>query len=207
MLMQADFGKSRDEMRAARAATEAAESAPRLAPTEEVAVICGSLRGTFITVRVLVRDERSGREMPPGEFEKLAGKGASKKWKVRCVCSWNASAGIQSGQYGWVVDSESQYGSIWVTWVNMGQYGSTDTCRYESIDRLVHALSCNNHEARRACHFTLCSGPIVKQMALSRLQIPLRRMPMTAGLLLCAQGCMQAPGLDACPKLLTCPAL
>lgn len=165
--MQADFEKSRDEMRAARAATEAAESAPRLAPTEEVAVLCGSLRGTFITVRVLVRDERSGREMPPGEFEKLAGKGASKKWKVRC---------------GY-------------------------TRRYESIDRLVHALSCNNHEARRACHFTLCSGPIAKQMALSRLQIPLRRMPMTAGLLLCAQGCMQAPGLDACPKLLTCPAL
>lgn len=82
-VVQADFERSRDEMRAARAATEAAESAPRQAPTEEVAVLCGSLRGTFLTGRIAVRDERSGREMPPGEFEKLAGKGASKKWKVR----------------------------------------------------------------------------------------------------------------------------
>ena len=57
---------------------------------------CGSMRGRFDVARTCVILE-GGREVSPTEFERLAGKAASKKWKasiridkVRLLCSFAA---------------------------------------------------------------------------------------------------------------------
>ena len=59
--------------------------APRPVPAADVPahlrVCCGAMRGSFDVQRALVvRD--GGREISPTEFERMAGKAASKKWKA-----------------------------------------------------------------------------------------------------------------------------
>lgn len=45
-------------------------------------VVCGDQLGTFDVHRMCIRLKEGGREVSPTEFERLAGKAASKKWKA-----------------------------------------------------------------------------------------------------------------------------
>ena len=59
--------------------------APRPVPAKDVPthlrVCCGTMRGNFDVQRALVILD-GGREISPTEFERMAGKAASKKWKA-----------------------------------------------------------------------------------------------------------------------------
>ena len=58
---------------------------PRPVPAKDIPshlrVCCGGLRGNFDVQRALVTLD-GGREISPTEFERMAGKAASKKWKA-----------------------------------------------------------------------------------------------------------------------------
>ena len=58
---------------------------PRPVPAKDIPshlrVCCGGLRGNFDVQRALVILD-GGREISPTEFERMAGKAASKKWKA-----------------------------------------------------------------------------------------------------------------------------
>ena len=59
--------------------------APRPVPAKDIPshlrVCCGTMRGNFDVQRALVILD-GGREISPTEFERMAGKAASKKWKA-----------------------------------------------------------------------------------------------------------------------------
>ena len=65
------------------AQAEAAEKAAR-AP-ESVPIVCNNLTGELRVRETMVVTTRHGL-VSPTEFERLAGKGSAKKWKVRGLC-------------------------------------------------------------------------------------------------------------------------
>ncbi|GFR43633.1 hypothetical protein Agub_g4733, partial [Astrephomene gubernaculifera] len=74
--------RGRRAAEAAEAAAAAADAAERrrVAPSE-IPVVCNGLAGVFLVGPCLVRSGE-GRTLSPTEFERIAGKAASKKWKV-----------------------------------------------------------------------------------------------------------------------------
>jgi hypothetical protein len=80
---RAEFEKTA-QARAAQALAEAQREAAAKAASApaSVAVVCNSLHGELLVKESVVRTERHG-VVSPTEFERLAGKGSAKKWKVR----------------------------------------------------------------------------------------------------------------------------
>lgn len=73
-------------------------------------VVCNELRGILYLQRSVVRLKNTGEEVSPTEFERLAGRGAAKKWKISVrvdspgqqgmtIEAWMASMGIEDSGY------------------------------------------------------------------------------------------------------------
>jgi len=71
-----------------------------------VDVVCNELRGTFYLQRSVIKLKETGAEVSPTEFERLAGRGSAKKWKISVridspegqgmtVEAWLTSLGIE----------------------------------------------------------------------------------------------------------------
>ncbi|GIL47093.1 hypothetical protein Vafri_4004, partial [Volvox africanus] len=73
---RAQLGVEDEAAAAAAAAAERRRNAP-----SEIPIVCNGVLGTFMTASGLVRTQ-GGKSISPSEFERLAGKAASKKWKV-----------------------------------------------------------------------------------------------------------------------------
>ena len=59
-------------------------------------VVCNGLAAVFLVARMVILLP-CGRDISPTEFERMAGKGASKKWKVRAARSHRAGSGWGGG--------------------------------------------------------------------------------------------------------------
>ena len=88
---------------AAAAAEPAAPAVPRGPVPDTVPIVCNSSRAVFDVKRTIIL-LGEGRECTPTEFERLAGKGASKKWKASLRV--DKGGGVPGPTMGdWLVDA------------------------------------------------------------------------------------------------------
>ncbi|CAD7696632.1 unnamed protein product [Ostreobium quekettii] len=87
--------------RRALGAPEACPSTPKQVP-EVVQVVCNGVDAQYIINRTMVKT-RDGKELTPTEFERVSGKGSSKKWKASIrIAKEDGSPGKTLGD--WLVD-------------------------------------------------------------------------------------------------------